>query len=200
MKSTTNLPTRKAQIREAALTLFAERGFYGTGMEDIARLVGIRASSLYNHVSSKQDLLADIMLTTMRELLAQFELAMRAEKPAEKLKQAMDRHVRYHACHPRDARIGNREINTLRKPEQDWVKELRRQYARGWQQLIEEGVREGSFHTLSPQLAAYALLEMGIGVAQWYQEEGPLSLDEIAFHYSEMALRQMGAASGVNSR
>src|SRR5690606_15121497 len=132
----------------------------------------------------------------MRALLAEFEKAMRAGTLTEKLKQAMERHVRYHARHPRDARIGNREINTLRQPEQALVKELRRQYARGWQQLIEEGVRQGEFRTLSPQLAAYALLEMGIGVAQWYQENGPLSLDEIAFHYSEMALRQMGAVAG----
>lgn len=185
---------RREQIREAALTLFSERGYYGTGMEDIAAHIGMRASSLYNHMSSKQDLLADIMLTTMQRLLAGFEEATAASaEPAEQLRAAMAAHVRYHATHHRDVRIGNREINSLAQPAQDEVKALRRRYARAWQRLIEQGVAEGRFVTRHPQLAAYALLEMGIGVSQWYRPDGPLSLEEIARDYGDMALRQLGA-------
>ncbi|MCW2528377.1 MAG: Transcriptional regulator, TetR family [Pseudonocardiales bacterium] len=186
---------RKTEIREAALTLFAERGYHGTGMEDIARLVGIRASSLYNHMSSKQELLADIMITTMRELLSRFnEVTTEASRPADQLRLAVEAHVRYHAIHRRDVRIGNREIPSLEEPAQTQVRQLRRDYARAWQHMIESGVADGDFTTLSPQLAAYALLEMGIGVSQWYREDGALSLDEIAFHYADMALRQLGVA------
>jgi len=183
--------TRKAQIGDAALTMFAERGYHGTGMEDIARLVGMRASSLYNHVYSKQELLASIMVTTMRELLVGFGVATAVESPNDQLRAAMEAHVRYHATHRRQVRIGNREIASLEQPSQGMVRDLRRQYARGWQRLIETGVRSGNFETLSPQLSAYALLEMGIGVSQWYREDGPLSLDEIAHHYADMAERQL---------
>jgi AcrR family transcriptional regulator len=185
-------PDRKVQIRQAAIKLFAERGFYGTGMEDIAALVGIRASSLYNHMRAKQDLLSDVMLTTMRELLDGFRVATASGTSAERLGQAMEAHVRYHGTHRDEAHIGNRELASLQQPERDIVRELRREYARGWQTLIDTGVRDGTFDTRSPQLAAYALLEMGIGVAQWYRESGPMSLDEIAFHYRDMALRQVG--------
>jgi hypothetical protein len=34
---------------------------------------------------------------------------------------------------------------------------------------------------------------MGIGVSQWFQDGGPLTLDEIADHYAALALRQLGA-------
>jgi hypothetical protein len=103
--------------------------------------------------------------------------------------------VRYHGAHPREAHIGNRELASLRQPEQSVVRELRRQYARGWQVLIQSGVDAGIFRTLSVQLSAYALLEMGIGVSQWYKESGPMTLDDIAFHYGEMALRQVGVGA-----
>jgi AcrR family transcriptional regulator len=187
---------RKTEIREAALTLFAERGYHGTGMEDIAQLVGIRASSLYNHMNSKQELLADIMTTTMHELLSRFdEVTIDAKSPVDKLRLAVEAHVRYHATHRRDVRIGNREIPSLDEPSQTQVRQLRRDYARAWQRMIEAGVDMGDFNTLSPQLAAYALLEMGIGVSQWYREDGALSLDEIAFHYADMALRQLGVSA-----
>jgi AcrR family transcriptional regulator len=183
---------RREQIREAALSAFAERGYHGTGMEDIAQVVGMRASSLYNHVSSKQELLADIMIQTMRDLLDAFATATSSGAPAQRLGQAMDAHVRYHATHRRDVRIGNREIPSLEENSQATVRQMRRDYARGWQRLIDEGVALGQFETPSSQLSAYALLEMGIGVSQWYREDGPLSLDEIIAQYSEMALRQLG--------
>jgi AcrR family transcriptional regulator len=161
-------------------------------MEDIASLVGIRPSSLYNHVDSKQELLANIMVTTMRKLLDRFESAVKTECSAVQLRRAMEAHVRYHATHRRDVRIGRREIPSLEEPTQSLVRQLRRDYAHGWRSMIETGVSRGEFRTFSSQLAAYALLEMGIGVSSWYREDGPLSLDQIVYHYGNMALRQLG--------
>jgi AcrR family transcriptional regulator len=186
---------RKSQIRQAAVVLFSERGFYGTGMEDIAGQIGMRASSLYNHVRSKHDLLAAIMIETMQELIEGFDQATVAGGPREQLRAAMQAHVQYHGTHRHEAHIGNREIASLQQPEQNQVRELRRQYARRWQALIQTGIDQGVLHSMSAQLSAYALLEMGIGVSQWYRENGPLSLDEIAFQYGEMALRQVGVSS-----
>jgi AcrR family transcriptional regulator len=184
---------RRSQIRQAAVRLFSERGYYGTGMEDIAAQIGMRASSLYNHVRSKQELLAAIMLDTMRELIDGFDTAVATGTVTDRLRAAMEAHVKYHGTHSNEAHIGNREIASLQQPQRDEVVALRRRYARSWQTLIQAGIDEGAFDPLPAQLSAYALLEMGIGVSQWYREDGPLSLDEIAFHYGEMALRQVGA-------
>lgn len=161
-------------------------------MEDIGRLVGLRASSLYNHMTSKQELLAEIMVATMEELLAQFAAVTAGLAPQDQLRAAMEAHVRYHATHLRDVRLGNREIASLEEPTQSRVRNLRHEYTQKWQGMIESGLKAGVFETPSVQLAAYALLEMGIGVSQWYREDGPLSLDRIAFYYGEMALRQLG--------
>ena len=70
------------------MLLFSQRGYYGTGMEDIAAEVGLRASSLYNHVRSKQELLAAIMTETMRDLLAAYEQASARGSAAERLRHA----------------------------------------------------------------------------------------------------------------
>lgn len=184
---------RKSQIHDAALTLFSERGYHGTGMEDLAQAIGLRASSLYNHMSSKQELLASIMLSTMEDLLAEFERATIQGTPSQRLHRAMEAHVRYHADHRRATRIGNREIPSLHQPVQDTVRQQRRAYARHWEALIDDGVAAGEFTAASTRITAYALLEMGIGVAQWFRDDGPLSLDAVAAQYADMALRQVGA-------
>jgi AcrR family transcriptional regulator len=88
---------RREQIREVALRLFAARGFYGTGMEDIAAELGMGTSSLYNHWNSKQDLLVDIMLTTMVDLIAGFERTVRGDCPSVDLRCVMEAHGRHPA-------------------------------------------------------------------------------------------------------
>ena len=47
----------KERILDAALTLFAEYGYDGTSVEQIANLVGIKAPSLYKHYKGKEDIL-----------------------------------------------------------------------------------------------------------------------------------------------
>jgi AcrR family transcriptional regulator len=53
-------PTRE-RILDVALTLFSRDGYDGASVRDIARQVGIRESSLYNHFASKAAILAELM-------------------------------------------------------------------------------------------------------------------------------------------
>lgn len=49
--------TTKERILDEALTLFAQNGYDGTGVEQIAQKVGIKAPSLYKHFKGKEDIL-----------------------------------------------------------------------------------------------------------------------------------------------
>ena len=51
----------KEKILEKALTLFAENGYNGTSMEQIAQDVGIKAPSLYKHFKGKEDILNSLI-------------------------------------------------------------------------------------------------------------------------------------------
>lgn len=181
---------RPQAIREAAVAAFAERGYHATGMKDIAAALGIQAPTLYNHVDSKQTLLRDIMFGTMHALLADHESAVSTTRDCvERLRRSMEAHVRYHLRHQLETRIGNNEIASLEEPARGEILDMRRRYARSWQSIVERGVEEGRFDTVSPQLSTYAMLEMGIGVAQWYRQDGPLSEAHVVYAYGDMALR-----------
>lgn len=60
--------TTKEKIYTNAIDLFALNGYHNLGMRDLAKSVGIRASSIYNHYKSKEDILMEIANELMNEL------------------------------------------------------------------------------------------------------------------------------------
>ena len=191
--------SRRTDVRDAALGLFAERGYHGTSMKDIAEAVGMRAPSLYNHVGAKQELLVEIAERTLVDLQHLHEEAVASTRDvAEALRRAVEAHVRYHARHPREVRVANRDLPALEPANRERVIGMRRTYARSWQALLQRGADAGRFDVPDPRLASYALLEMGIGVATWFRPDGPLSEDAVAYHYGDMALRLAGASRALS--
>jgi AcrR family transcriptional regulator len=185
--------TRSDEIRSAALDLFTRLGYEATTMADIGAAVGIRGPSLYKHVASKQDLLAGIMTGTMEDLLAIHRAAVATtDDPVERLRRTTEAHVRYHARHRLEAFIGNREIRALVEPHHGRVLALRAEYERCFRELVNAGVVAGRFHVESARLASYAILDLGMGVAVWFREDGELSEDALVWQYSQFALRLVG--------
>ena len=197
MTATTS--SRSAEIREAALVLFTRLGYEATTMADIGAEVGIRGPSLYKHVASKQDVLVSIMIGTMDALLAAFASAVSTTTdPVERLRRATDAHVRYHARHRLEAFVGNREIRSLVEPHRSAVLARRDQYEQGFRRLVTDGLATGSFSVASPRLASYAILDLGMGVANWYRADGEHSENEVARQYTEFALRMVAARDPVD--
>lgn len=185
---------RRAQIYNAAITLFDERGFFGTGMEDIARAVGIRASSMYNHYSSKQEVLGDICVSVTEKLLRDHAAAMSGiTSPKEKIMESMANHVRFHAVNAAQVRVGHREIKALQEPHLSVVKQLRKDYVNRWISIIEDGVSKNELHTSEPKFAAFFLIDMANGIANWYRPDDERSLDELCELYAHAALRLLRA-------
>ncbi|CAM3126001.1 TetR/AcrR family transcriptional regulator [Mycobacterium colombiense] len=186
--------SRLDEIRAAALELFTIHGYEATTMADIGQAVGMRGPSLYKHVGSKQDLLAQIMVETMRTLLTMHRSAVSsAVDVTERLRRATEAHVRFHARHRLEAFVGNREIRSLIEPNRSEVLALRVEYETCFRQLIEAGIDDGRFQVASTQLASFAILDLGMGVAAWYRPDGEVSEDALVWQYSDFALRLVGA-------
>jgi AcrR family transcriptional regulator len=177
-------------IRAAALALFAERGYRATGMADIGAALGIRGPSLYRHVQSKHALLRDIMLATMRVLIAEQAAALEAgDDVVVQVRRMVEAHVRFHAGHREEAFVGNRELDNLEPDARAEVLALRARYEHTLRETIERGCALGRFQVTEPRLASYAILDMGIGVAVWFRANGPYSVNQVAYAYAELATR-----------
>lgn len=62
-------PGKRDAILEAATQVFAERGFFGAQVADVARRAGVAAGTVYLYFKSKDDLLISLFNRTMREAI-----------------------------------------------------------------------------------------------------------------------------------
>jgi AcrR family transcriptional regulator len=187
------LDTRE-RVRRAAVKLFATKGFHGTGIRDLAQESNLSTASLYHYMGSKEELLADIMRDCLRTLLDSAEAELTGlTDPVERLRRLVKLHVRAHARKPRETRIVDHELHVLAPTTRRSIVELRDAYERLWADAVGDGVASGVFTTAHPGVTRIALLEMCNGVARWYSARGSLSLDDLATHYAEVALRAVGA-------
>ncbi len=181
-------------VLDRALTLFAERGYHGTALSEIAGALGVRTPSLYNHMRSKHELLEAIIDATTAGVLDDFH-AVRAEggEPAEVLRRASRVYAYRHATHRREALVVNRDTSSLDEPVRSTMQARRREHEHALRAVIAEGVDQGAFVVDSPALASFAIRELCVSIARWFSEDGPLTADEVADQYAGFALRIVGA-------
>jgi AcrR family transcriptional regulator len=188
-----------AAVRDAALSLFAERGYRVTTMADIGAALGIRGPSLYRYFRSKQDVLVEIMTSTMATLLAAQAVAHTSTRdPVLAVRRMVEAHVRFHAAHREEAFVGSRELGSLAEPARSTVLDLRSRYEGRLRAAVVEGVRAGEFSVSSERLASYAILDMGMGVATWFRPDGPHSVDEVAYAHADYALALLRTGAVVD--
>ncbi len=194
------IPTPDA-IRQAAIELFYEHGYEATSLREVAAKVGIRVGSLYNHISSKDELLSSIMLGIMDDLLAAQRAVLRQHKddPLECLRASIDTYIRFHADRAHEVFLGNSELRSLPPQDRRRVVAKRDQYEKLIRGIIETLGQEGIAHVLNLRLQTYAIIAIGTHVSTWYKPRGPMSLDDIVRSYTEMILRQLGISTELTS-
>jgi AcrR family transcriptional regulator len=176
------------RVRTAALELFAERGFHGVGIRDIGKRAGLSTSTLYHYMGTKEDLLAEIMRDSMELLIRAASQTGKHGTPTERIARLVQIHVLAHAARPLHTRIADDELRALTPALRAEITALRDTYELIWQAAIEDGVAAGEFGVRDRRVARLAMLEMCSGVARWYRPDGPLTIEELALRYAEMAL------------
>jgi AcrR family transcriptional regulator len=97
---------RREVIERAATEVFAERGYRGASMDEIARRSGVTAPVVYDHFASKLDLHRRLLERTRDELLAMWREQLTGDGSAgERIPRALDAWARYVEGHPYAARM-----------------------------------------------------------------------------------------------
>jgi AcrR family transcriptional regulator len=183
------------RVRQAALELFAARGFHGTGIRDLADAAGLSSATLYHYMGTKEDLLVAIMRDSLTKLITAAErVTAQAESPKDQLARLVALHVMTHAQQQLETRVVDHEMRALSPTHHAEILKLRDQYEAIWQNTIEAGRKARVFHTRAPRVVRLALLEMCGGLSRWYSPKGPLQLEDLVLRYTEMALGALGVA------
>ena len=162
------ISTRKSQLTREAARLFAEKGYHGTSIGDLAKAMGVQKGSLYAHISSKEDLLYE----TMRDGADAFHAALDGipdDVPAtDKIRLALRGHLRVVAEQLDVATVFMREWRYLEGERREEILVERRRYEDPRPSALPEGRARRPSHRPRRRngRAAHALgRQLGVHVA-----------------------------------
>ncbi|HEU5265878.1 MAG TPA: TetR/AcrR family transcriptional regulator [Jatrophihabitans sp.] len=183
------------KLLAAATRHFAERGYHGTSVRDIAKDADMTVAGLYHHFRSKQELLKAIMLSTLHEELARTKRAVAeaGDHPADQLRALVIVWLRFHTERQAEALIGSSELRSLEPDARAAVVALRDEQEGLFRKVIKRGRALGTFDVDEPVEAARAIVTMGSAAGHWYTPRGRLTPQKLGERYAVLALKLVGA-------
>lgn len=189
--ATTPTNTERAFI-DAATRLFAEKGYQGTSITDLARELNLTTASLYYYVDSKQDLLARVLETGMVDFLGRLEAITDGPgTPRERLSLAVDNHL--------DFVMNNRDVVRIFFSYRSFLTEDRRLHYQGvvarydslFTNLLQEAMDAGQLMQADATLLRLSALGMINSIVEWFRPEGRLGPAELKASMSNLIMARL---------
>jgi AcrR family transcriptional regulator len=187
------------RVLATAAALFYERGAAGTSVRDVTAACRLSPGALYNHFSSKDDLLYTLVqhgLTRMRKRLDE-TLADCGPAPTERFVAFVRGYVVGHLTAPKLAQVTRREYLHLSPGRCEEVVGRRREFRTQLTQILLAGAKDGSFELIGGRGGATGqalmVLDMCSRTSEWYDPHGPADIGELTDRYIAAARRLVGA-------
>src|SRR6266705_1377207 len=177
------MSTRKSELTRQAARLFAEKGYHGTSIGDLAEAMGVQKGSLYAHIDSKADLLWEVA----RDGAAAFHAALDGVpddvSANEKIRLALRAHLRVVAEQLDVATVFIREWRYLDGERREQFLAERRRYEERFRALFREGRELGGLRTDLDDATATLLALSAANWAYTWLRSGT-DTDELADRFS----------------
>ncbi|MCB2227097.1 MAG: TetR/AcrR family transcriptional regulator [Desulfarculaceae bacterium] len=179
----------KEKLALSALELFAERGFVGTSIREIAKATGLSISNIYHHFGDKEGLLLAILETASGRVIRTLrEASQQPGTPRERFKRLIETHLELSGVFKKEAKVFFLNEEHL-SPEGyranlKYQREILDIYREHLVALQEAG--EANFK--SPTIAAFNILGVLNWHLRWYRPEGRMNFEETSQEVVEFVL------------
>ncbi|WP_299125138.1 TetR/AcrR family transcriptional regulator [uncultured Winogradskyella sp.] len=181
--------TRKEEIIRVAAKLFKEKGYSAVTMRDLAKAMGIKAASLYNHINSKQDILNAIIINLAEEFTAGMKLVQSSgENCIGKLNRIIELHVR----------ISSQNIYGMASLNNDWMhleekldyyQRLRIDYEDDFRAILKQGITSGEIVDVNPEVMMFSILTTLRSLYLWIPKKEELNLEELSNTLNQILIK-----------
>lgn len=126
--------SRRDEILEIAVRLFAERGYHGVSMDDIGSAAGVTGPALYHHFRGKEAMLAAALTPVSESLLTggRERVALYRHDPRAALESLVDFHVEFALANPAVIALHLHELDRLPEEPRREIRRLQRLYVEEW--------------------------------------------------------------------
>lgn len=164
--------TRKDVIIAKAAKLFREKGFSATSMRDLAEHVGVEAASLYNHISSKAEILQEICFKVANKFMSHMDEVDASSRTAiQKIEAILRFHIRQMIENYEEVYVSDREWKHLTDPYLSNMQSQRRAYRQRIALIIEDGIRKEQMKPIDAPTAVLIMLHAVSGIESWHRSK-----------------------------
>lgn len=183
------------RVLDAALGLFAEQGYHGTSIRDIARAAGLSVPGVYHHYPAKHDVLDALMTSVMTDLLGRMRAAQGAagEDPVARFDALVETLLWFHLERRREAFVASSELRSLEPRQRAVVVGMRDDAQAMVLDAVLAARADGSFATEYPEEAARSVAVLCIGLATWYRDDGKAAAADVVRVQLALARALVGA-------
>jgi AcrR family transcriptional regulator len=169
----------RQSIRDAAVIRFADQGYHGTTLREIAKDLEVTVAAIYYYYPSKEELLTDVVEIGLHaDFEAVAELRARTQGPI--LDELIRLHVGRHIELREEALVVHHEARHLPQPYLDRVRTLLREYEAVFRDaiVVECDIPPGRLTMITK-----VILGMGSGVIDWFRPHELLTAAQVADLY-----------------
>lgn len=164
--------TRKDVIIAKAAKLFREKGFSATSMRDLAEHVGVEAASLYNHISSKAEILQEICFKVANNFLSHIEeVDVAHDTSISKIEAILRFHIRQMIDNYEEVYVSDREWKHLTDPYLSNMQGQRRAYRQRIASIIEQGIQRQEVKNIDAPTVVLIMLHAVSGIESWHRSK-----------------------------
>ncbi len=180
--------TRKVKIIKTAAKLFKEKGYSAVTMRDLATAMGIKASSLYNHINSKQDILKTIIISLAEEFTQGMDLIKKSNNSTiEKLNLIVTLHVDITAKNTYGMASLNNDWMHLEE-QLDYYLQLRKKYEQDFIDIIKFGIASNEIINTNPEVVMFSILSTLRSLYLWIPKKEEVNSKELAQNLSHVLI------------
>ncbi|MCD2195350.1 TetR/AcrR family transcriptional regulator [Actinomycetospora endophytica] len=193
-------PSRWDDVVRSAARVFRRRGFARASLEEIADELGMWKGSLYNYISSKEDLLVAVVKVPAERLIADVRTIRDGEgTPEEKLRAIVRCHVDVLVDIYDFAAVYLYEAAASDLGEQ-W-RETDREYTSAIQGVVEAGIAAGDFRgDRDPHLMTMTLLGALNWLTRWWNPQGDLGPEAVTDQIADTVIHGFAVPAPVTAQ
>ena len=182
--------TRKQEIIQTAKILFREKGYKSISMRDLATAMNIKAASLYNHISSKEEILSEIILGVAQYFTAEMQKVKNTEENAQlQLEAVIAHHVEINIQAPEAIAILNNDWMHLEGNHFEDYIAMRTAYENDLRAIIKTGISHHEIKFQNIDLVLFSLLSTLRTLHLWYRKRSDVDTNTLKIELTEILLK-----------
>ena len=164
----TRFELQRDRVLKAAASCFNQKGYSGTSLKDVSRLLNLTDAALYYYVKNKEEL---VYLCYQRAADLGREAMQRGVKEGSNGLEQARLYIQYHV----EIMVGDKgpvaimsEIPSLKRGHRNEILEVSRKHSMGFEAILETGITDGSIGECDVRMTGNAIMGAINWIPKWY--------------------------------